>query len=207
MAWSGTAPCVSMRWVPAASNRPRRPNEDMAIMTCLLGEAMRGGALGFSTSRTYLHKVPDGRPVPGTYAEPEELFVFADVLGRHGAGVFESASRIGEGERDNADIPRNPRRAGLDGRGQPAQRTAGQLRTAATRQPPRPVCAGDRTGQARELPRSQRAPANHGAQRRGAVQPRHAQPVRPRRLLARAADDAQRQEAGGPARPGDAHSA
>ncbi len=79
--------------------------EDMAIMTCLLGEAMRGGALGFSTSRTFLHKVPDGRPVPGTYAEPEELFLFADVLGRHGAGVFESASRIGEGDRDNADIP------------------------------------------------------------------------------------------------------
>ncbi|MEY2446392.1 MAG: hypothetical protein QOE00_2972, partial [Ilumatobacteraceae bacterium] len=67
--------------------------EDMAIMTCLLGEAMRGGALGFSTSRTFLHKVPDGRPVPGTYAEPEELYLFADVLGRHGAGIFESASR------------------------------------------------------------------------------------------------------------------
>jgi len=80
-------------------------DEDMAIMTCLLGEAMRGGALGFSTSRTYLHKLPDGRPVPGTYAEPEELFLLADVLGRHGAGVFESASRIGEGERGNPDIP------------------------------------------------------------------------------------------------------
>jgi N-acyl-D-amino-acid deacylase len=79
--------------------------EDMAIMTCLLGEAMRGGALGFSTSRTFLHKVPDGRPVPGTYAEPEELYLFADVLGRHGAGIFESASRIGEGDRDNPDIP------------------------------------------------------------------------------------------------------
>ena len=80
-------------------------DEDMAIMTGLLGEAMRGGALGFSTSRTYLHKVPDGRHVPGTYAEPEELFVLADVLGRHGAGVFESASRIGEGERSDPDIP------------------------------------------------------------------------------------------------------
>ncbi|MEP7046105.1 MAG: amidohydrolase family protein [Ilumatobacteraceae bacterium] len=79
--------------------------DDLATMTDLLAEAMRGGALGFSTSRTYLHKVPDGRAVPGTYAEPAELFAFADVLGRHGAGVFESASRIGEGERDDADIP------------------------------------------------------------------------------------------------------
>ena len=49
-------------------------------MTDLLDEAMRAGALGFSTSRTFLHKVPDGRPVPGTYAQPDELFAFADVL-------------------------------------------------------------------------------------------------------------------------------
>ena len=79
--------------------------DDLAAMTDLLDEAMRGGALGFSTSRTFLHKVPDGRPVPGTYAEPDELYAFADVLGRHGAGVFETASRIGEGDRDDADIP------------------------------------------------------------------------------------------------------
>ncbi len=87
------------------SDRAAPTAEDLATMTDLLAEAMRGGALGFSTSRTFLHKMPDGRPVPGTYAEPDELFALADVLGRHGAGVFESASRIGEGERDNADIP------------------------------------------------------------------------------------------------------
>jgi N-acyl-D-aspartate/D-glutamate deacylase len=79
--------------------------DDMAVMTDLLDEAMRGGALGFSTSRTYLHKVPDGRPVPGTYAQPDELYAFADVLGRMSAGIFESASRIGEGERDDPDVP------------------------------------------------------------------------------------------------------
>ncbi len=70
--------------------------QDIVAMADLLEEAMRAGALGFSTSRTFLHKVPDGRPVPGTYATEDELFAFADVLGRHGAGVFESASRIGE---------------------------------------------------------------------------------------------------------------
>ena len=79
--------------------------DDMAMMCDLLDEAMRAGALGFSTSRTYLHKVPDGRPVPGTYARPSELYAFADVLGRHGAGVFESASRLGEGERDDPEVP------------------------------------------------------------------------------------------------------
>lgn len=79
--------------------------QDMAVMVELLDEAMRAGALGFSTSRTYLHKVPDGRPVPGTYAAPEELYALADVLGRHGAGVFEAAARLGEGERDDPDVP------------------------------------------------------------------------------------------------------
>jgi N-acyl-D-amino-acid deacylase len=79
--------------------------DDVTTMTGLLAEALRGGALGFSTSRTFLHKVPDGRAVPGTYAEPDELFAFADVLRHHGAGVFESASRIGEGDRDNAEMP------------------------------------------------------------------------------------------------------
>jgi len=79
--------------------------DDLATMCDLLDEALRAGALGFSTSRTYLHKVPDGRPVPGTYATTDELFAFADVLGRHGAGVFESASRIGEGERDDPAVP------------------------------------------------------------------------------------------------------
>jgi N-acyl-D-amino-acid deacylase len=42
--------------------------DDIEQMCGLLDEAMAAGALGFSTSRTLLHKVPDGRPVPGTYA-------------------------------------------------------------------------------------------------------------------------------------------
>ena len=63
---------------------------------------MDAGALGFSTSRTLLHTVPDGRPVPGTWATPDELFAFADVLGRHRRGVFETASRLGE--RDGEDL-------------------------------------------------------------------------------------------------------
>ena len=80
--------------------------DDLALMCELLDEAMRSGALGFSTSRTFLHRVPDGRPVPGTYAQPDELYAFADVLGRHGRGVFEAACRFGEGESDDPAMPR-----------------------------------------------------------------------------------------------------
>lgn len=76
--------------------------EDIAAMCELVGEAIDSGALGFSTSRTYLHRVPDGRPVPGTYATAEEMLAFGEVLGQRRRGVFEAAARLGE--RDGADL-------------------------------------------------------------------------------------------------------
>jgi N-acyl-D-amino-acid deacylase len=80
--------------------------DDIAAMARLVDEAMAAGALGVSTSRTFLHRVPDGRPVPGTYAAADELLAFADVLGRHGAGVFEGAMRLGERDNDAFDNSR-----------------------------------------------------------------------------------------------------
>ena len=68
--------------------------DDIAAMSELVDEAMGAGALGFSTSRTLLHRVPDGRPVPGTWAQEDELLAFADVLGRHQKGVYEVAPRF-----------------------------------------------------------------------------------------------------------------
>lgn len=110
--------------------------DDLATMCDLLDEALRAGALGFSTSRTYLHKVPDGRPVPGTYAEPDELYAFADVLGRHGAGVFESASRIGEGERDDPAAPKT--RAELAWMGEVSRRSGRPVSFGLTQHDSRP---------------------------------------------------------------------
>ncbi len=79
--------------------------EDVEKMTELVDEAIGAGALGFSTSRTYMHKVPDGRCVPGTYADPEELLAIGRVLGKHGKGVFEAAARLGEGDKE-AHLPK-----------------------------------------------------------------------------------------------------
>ena len=70
--------------------------EDINRMCELVDEAIGAGALGFSTSRTLLHRVPSGEPVPGTWALPEELLAIGDVMGRWGRGVFESAPRLGE---------------------------------------------------------------------------------------------------------------
>ena len=75
-------------------------DDDIARMCDLVDEAIGAGALGFSTSRTFLHKVPDGRHVPGTYADPKELLAMGRVLGRHGKGIFEGALRIGERDRE-----------------------------------------------------------------------------------------------------------
>ena len=74
--------------------------EDIEAMAKLVDEAMDSGALGFSTSRTLLHVVPDGRQVPGTFADDNELLAFGDVLGRHGKGIFEAAARLGERDRE-----------------------------------------------------------------------------------------------------------
>jgi len=65
--------------------------EDIAQMCDIVEDAMKGGAIGFSTSRTYLHQIPDGREVPGTWAAPEELIAIGEVMGKLGKGVFECA--------------------------------------------------------------------------------------------------------------------
>lgn len=78
-------------------------SDDIAAMCELVDEAIESGALGFSTSRTFLHRVPDGRPVPGTYAQPEELLAIGRVLGKKQRGVFEAAARLGE--RDAPHLP------------------------------------------------------------------------------------------------------
>ena len=81
-------------------------SEEIAKMCEMAEEAMRAGALGISTSRTLGHKVPDGRPVPGTWAGPDELLAFADVLGRTGRGLFEGAMRLGERDDDSLKLTR-----------------------------------------------------------------------------------------------------
>ncbi|MGZ4802247.1 MAG: N-acyl-D-amino-acid deacylase family protein [Acidimicrobiia bacterium] len=69
---------------------------DVDAMCGLVAEAIDAGALGFSTSRTALHRVPDGRVVPGTHADPRELLAIAQVMGDRQRGVFEAAPALGE---------------------------------------------------------------------------------------------------------------
>ena len=67
---------------------------DIAEMSRIVEEGVRAGALGFSTSRTVLHKSVDGELVPGTSATADELIAIGRAMGRVGHGVFEMASDL-----------------------------------------------------------------------------------------------------------------
>ena len=72
--------------------------EDIQAMRAIVLEAIRAGALGFSTSRTMGHRAIDGELVPGTFAAEDELFGIGSALGEAGAGVFELAPLGSAGE-------------------------------------------------------------------------------------------------------------
>jgi N-acyl-D-aspartate/D-glutamate deacylase len=72
--------------------------EDIEAMRAIVLEALRAGALGFSTSRTMGHRAVDGEVVPGTYAAEDELFGIGRALAEANAGVFELAPFGAAGE-------------------------------------------------------------------------------------------------------------
>jgi N-acyl-D-aspartate/D-glutamate deacylase len=76
-----------------ARNEPSTA-DDIAGMARIVREGVAAGALGFSTSRTMLHRAVDGEPVPGTFAGEDEVLGIGRVLGELGAGVFELASDL-----------------------------------------------------------------------------------------------------------------
>ena len=69
-------------------------DDDIQEMARIVEDGVRAGALGFSTSRTVLHKSIDGELVPGTTATAEELIAIGRAMGKVGHGVFEMASDL-----------------------------------------------------------------------------------------------------------------
>lgn len=69
-------------------------------MAEIAGQAVRDGAIGFSTSRFLGHFLPDGRHVPGTHADHDELIQIAAAVGKAG-GLMQNVLNLGgdlEGE-------------------------------------------------------------------------------------------------------------
>src|ERR1700728_5134806 len=66
--------------------------EDAAAMRTLTTEAMRAGAIGFSTSRTLNHRTASGEPTPSLRAGTDELEAIALGVADAGHGVIELIS-------------------------------------------------------------------------------------------------------------------
>ncbi len=74
------------------ANREPATAEDIAEMRKLTGEAIKAGALGFTSSRTLNHRSVHGEPTPSLQAEVDELMGVASALKDAGKGVFEMIS-------------------------------------------------------------------------------------------------------------------
>ena len=95
--------CAVRYWAMGEESLENKPASPEAIgrMRDIVAEAISGGALGFSTSRTILHRTPEGQPVPGTFAEFDELMGIASALGDLKRGVIEAAPGIDSGRAED----------------------------------------------------------------------------------------------------------
>ena len=65
--------------------------DDVRKMQHLVKEAVKAGAIGFSTSRTFNHLTADDRPVASRLAEWDEVRAIVNAVGETGKGLFEIA--------------------------------------------------------------------------------------------------------------------
>ncbi len=68
--------------------------DERAAMAAIVQESIAAGAVGFTTSRTILHRSIDGEVVPGTDADANELLAIAKGMRDAGSAVFEVASDL-----------------------------------------------------------------------------------------------------------------
>ena len=85
--------------------------DEIESMAVLVREALAAGAVGFTTSRTILHRSVHGL-VPGTTAPPDELLAIGDAMAEAGHGVFELVSDHAGSESDRSWMVELARRTG-----------------------------------------------------------------------------------------------
>jgi N-acyl-D-aspartate/D-glutamate deacylase len=85
--------------------------DEIVAMAELVEQALVAGAVGFTTSRTILHRSKHGL-VPGTNVVPDELLAIGDAMGRAGRRVFEVVSDHIGGEPEQEMLIDLARRSG-----------------------------------------------------------------------------------------------
>lgn len=88
-----------------ANREPATP-EDIRQMRILATEAIRAGAIGFSTSRTLNHRTSDGQPTPTLTAGEDELAGIAQGVADAGRGVLQFVSDFDDPEKEAAMLRR-----------------------------------------------------------------------------------------------------
>lgn len=71
-----------------AEREPATP-DDLALMARIVYDGLRAGALGFSTSRTMIHRLKDGQLAPTITAAEDELRAIARAMREADAGVLQ----------------------------------------------------------------------------------------------------------------------
>jgi N-acyl-D-aspartate/D-glutamate deacylase len=90
--------------------------EDLARMTAAVKEAIRAGAMGFSSSRSTTHVTPDDSPVASRIAEWSEVDRLVGAMAELGAGIFQVGPDISGGPAQRAFLARLKRVALESGR-------------------------------------------------------------------------------------------
>jgi N-acyl-D-aspartate/D-glutamate deacylase len=91
-------------------------DEDLARMSAAVKEAIRAGAMGFSSSRSTTHVTPDNTPVASRIADWAEVDRLVGAMAELGAGIFQVGPDISGGLAQRAFLERLQRVAVESGR-------------------------------------------------------------------------------------------
>jgi len=69
--------------------------DEKKMMAEIVGKALDAGAIGFSTNRFAPHKAPDGRSIPGTFADASELVEIGKAVAQRN-GLMQAVGATGD---------------------------------------------------------------------------------------------------------------
>ena len=70
-------------------------DDEKKQMAAIVAKAVDAGAIGFSTNRFAPHKAPDGRSIPGTFADPSELVEIGKAVAERN-GLMQAVGATGD---------------------------------------------------------------------------------------------------------------